>query len=100
MRATDREPGSRERARSDPGWVSLKTPELWLLVTCRPSDGVRVRRDYLGAPAEGSRVTAGAVARDPDGASPDVAGGLDGALGAPLAVAFSAGGFAFVVTFV
>jgi hypothetical protein len=54
----------------------------------------------LGAPAEGSRDTAGAVARDPDGASPDVAGGLDGALGAPLAVGIGAEAFAFVVTFV
>jgi hypothetical protein len=53
----------------------------------------------LGAPAEGSRGAAGAVPRDPDGASPDVAGGLDGALGAPLAVGVGVGAFACVMAF-
>jgi hypothetical protein len=40
------------------------------------------------------------AAREPDGASPDVAGGLDGAPGAPLAVGVGLGALASVVAFV
>ena len=40
------------------------------------------------------------AAREPDGASPDVAGGLDGALGAPLAVWVGVGAFVCAVAFV